>query len=119
MFKSFKVKIQHSLLFCFWFILQKFLLFPFFRTVLSLPPIINGAHSAITLKTKNVFIECTATDLTKAKVVLNTMVRVKLDLQLLRYYLLALTSEWMICGYFSCIFLGNHVFDILRKKVRG
>lgn len=45
------------------------------RTVLSLPPIINGAHSAITLKTKNVFIECTATDLTKAKIVLNTMVQ--------------------------------------------
>jgi len=44
------------------------------RTVLSLPPIINGAHSAITLQTKNVFIECTATDLTKAKIVLNTMV---------------------------------------------
>ncbi|KAG0476304.1 hypothetical protein HPP92_013145 [Vanilla planifolia] len=45
-----------------------------YRTVLSLPPIINGAHSAISLKTKNVFIECTATDLTKAKIVLNTMV---------------------------------------------
>ncbi|KHN18405.1 Putative phenylalanine--tRNA ligase beta subunit [Glycine soja] len=44
------------------------------RTVLSLPPIINGAHPAITLETKNVFIECTATDLTKAKIVLNTMV---------------------------------------------
>lgn len=44
------------------------------RTVLSLPPIINGAHSAINLNTKNVFIECTATDLTKAKIVLNTMV---------------------------------------------
>nr|CAB3465698.1 unnamed protein product [Digitaria exilis] len=44
------------------------------RTVLSLPPIINGAHSAITLRTRNVFIECTATDLTKAKIVLNTMV---------------------------------------------
>lgn len=44
------------------------------RTVLSLPPIINGAHSAISLKTKNVFIECTATDLTKAIIVLNTMV---------------------------------------------
>ncbi|XP_020575781.1 phenylalanine--tRNA ligase beta subunit, cytoplasmic isoform X2 [Phalaenopsis equestris] len=44
------------------------------RTVLSLPPIINGAHSAISLSTKNVFIECTATDLTKAKIVLNTMV---------------------------------------------
>ncbi|CAK7339688.1 unnamed protein product [Dovyalis caffra] len=44
------------------------------KTVLSLPPIINGAHSAITLKTKNVFIECTATDLTKASIVLNTMV---------------------------------------------
>ncbi|KAG9454720.1 hypothetical protein H6P81_007624 [Aristolochia fimbriata] len=44
------------------------------RTVLSLPPIINGAHSAISLKTKNVFVECTATDLTKAKIVLNTVV---------------------------------------------
>ncbi|KAJ4791949.1 Phenylalanine--tRNA ligase beta subunit [Rhynchospora pubera] len=44
------------------------------RTVLSLPPIINGAHSAITLETKNVFIECTATDLTKATIVLNTVV---------------------------------------------
>lgn len=42
--------------------------------VLSLPPIINGAHSAISLETKNVFIECTATDLTKANVVLNTVV---------------------------------------------
>ena len=42
--------------------------------VLSLPPIINGAHSAITLNTKNVFIECTATDHTKANVVLNTVV---------------------------------------------
>lgn len=42
--------------------------------VLSLPPIINGDHSKITLKTKNVFIECTATDLTKAKVVLDTIV---------------------------------------------
>ncbi|KAH7432713.1 hypothetical protein KP509_07G036000 [Ceratopteris richardii] len=44
------------------------------RRVLSWPPIINGAHSAITLDTRNIFIECTATDLTKAKIVLNTMV---------------------------------------------
>eukprot|EP00210_Caulerpa_lentillifera_P000584 g565.t1 len=43
------------------------------RTVLSLPPIINGSKSAISLDTKNVFIECTATDLTKAKTVLNTV----------------------------------------------
>ncbi|KMQ89405.1 putative phenylalanine--trna ligase beta subunit-like protein [Lasius niger] len=33
--------------------------------ILSLPPIINGDHSKITLNTKNIFIECTATDLTK------------------------------------------------------
>merc|ERR1719153_1709120 len=33
--------------------------------VLSLPPIINGENSKITLNTKNVFIEITATDLTK------------------------------------------------------
>eukprot|EP00934_Nitzschia_sp_Nitz4_P003455 Nitzschia sp. Nitz4//scaffold45_size130396//61873//63798//NITZ4_003450-RA/size130396-processed-gene-0.187-mRNA-1//1//CDS//3329552401//3445//frame0 len=42
--------------------------------VLSLPPIINGSHSKITLDTKNVFIECTATDLTKANIVLDTMI---------------------------------------------
>ena len=43
-------------------------------TVLSLPPIINGRHSRIQLHTKNVFIECTATDLTKANIVLDTVV---------------------------------------------
>ena len=43
-------------------------------TVLSLPPIINGSRSRITLNTKNVFIECTATDLTKANIVLDTVV---------------------------------------------
>jgi len=33
-----------------------------------------GEHSKIMLNTKNVFIECTATDLTKAKMVLDVMV---------------------------------------------
>jgi len=42
--------------------------------VLSLPPIINGEHSKITLDTKNVLIECTCTDLTKGKIVLDTLV---------------------------------------------
>eukprot|EP00929_Paragymnodinium_shiwhaense_P071162 TRINITY_DN3616_c0_g1_i1.p1 TRINITY_DN3616_c0_g1~~TRINITY_DN3616_c0_g1_i1.p1 ORF type:complete len:625 (-),score=215.77 TRINITY_DN3616_c0_g1_i1:168-2042(-) len=42
--------------------------------VLSLPPIINGEHSKIKLETKDVLIECTATDLTKANIVLNTVV---------------------------------------------
>lgn len=44
------------------------------RTVLSLPPIINGEHSKIRLDTKDVFIEVTATDLTKANITLNTVV---------------------------------------------
>lgn len=43
-------------------------------TVLSLPPVINGRHSRITLQTRNVFIECTATDKTKANIVLDTVV---------------------------------------------
>ena len=42
--------------------------------VLSLPPIINSNHSKISLNTKNIFIECTATDLVKANIVLNTIV---------------------------------------------
>mmetsp|Transcript_14943 Transcript_14943/g.23657 ORF Transcript_14943/g.23657 Transcript_14943/m.23657 type:complete len:598 (-) Transcript_14943:248-2041(-) len=44
------------------------------RVVCSLPPIINGEHSKIKLTTQNVFIECTATDLTKANIVLNTVI---------------------------------------------
>ena len=34
----------------------------------------TGDHSKITLNTKNIFIECTATDLTKAKIVLDILV---------------------------------------------
>ncbi|KAA8493836.1 Phenylalanine--tRNA ligase beta subunit, cytoplasmic [Porphyridium purpureum] len=42
-------------------------------TVLSLPPIINGEHSKISPQTKNMLIECTATDEHKAGIVLNTL----------------------------------------------
>eukprot|EP00727_Mastigamoeba_balamuthi_P000842 m51a1_g10755 putative phenylalanine--trna ligase beta subunit (600) ;mRNA; f:382544-385979 len=41
--------------------------------VMSLPPIINGSYSKISLDTRNVFIEVTATDFTKANIVLNTV----------------------------------------------
>ncbi|KAI8634948.1 phenylalanyl-tRNA synthetase [Xylariaceae sp. FL1651] len=44
------------------------------RVVCSMPPIINGDHSKITLNTKDVFIECTATDTTKLEIVINMMV---------------------------------------------
>lgn len=37
------------------------------NVVVSLPPIINGDHSKISVDTKNIFIECTATDLTKVE----------------------------------------------------
>lgn len=37
--------------------------------VCSLPPIINGDHSKISLNTKNVFIEITALDKTKVEIV--------------------------------------------------
>jgi phenylalanyl-tRNA synthetase beta chain len=42
--------------------------------VLSMPPIINGDHSKISTRTRNIFIESTATDLEKAKIVLDTIV---------------------------------------------
>lgn len=42
--------------------------------LLSMPPIINGDHSKITLTTKNVLIECTALDETKASTVLNEVI---------------------------------------------
>lgn len=44
------------------------------RVVCSLPPIINGDHSKISINTKNIFIECTATDKTKLDIVINMMV---------------------------------------------
>ncbi|OCK82239.1 phenylalanyl-tRNA synthetase-like protein beta chain [Lepidopterella palustris CBS 459.81] len=44
------------------------------RTVLSLPPIINGDHSKISLKTRNVLIEITATDKTKLAIVNHILV---------------------------------------------
>ena len=44
------------------------------RTVCSLPPIINGDLSKITLNTRNVFMEITATALTKLEIVNNIMV---------------------------------------------
>ncbi|KAF8466945.1 hypothetical protein BDZ91DRAFT_724489 [Kalaharituber pfeilii] len=44
------------------------------RTVCSLPPIINSHHSRITLDTRNVFIEVTATDKTKVEIVTSILV---------------------------------------------
>ncbi|ROT40348.1 phenylalanyl-tRNA synthetase [Sodiomyces alkalinus F11] len=44
------------------------------RVVCSLPPIINGEHSKISVDTKNVFIEMTATDTTKLQIVCDMMV---------------------------------------------
>jgi phenylalanyl-tRNA synthetase beta chain len=41
--------------------------------VLSVPPVINGEYSKISLDTTNVFIECTATDFHRAQIVINTM----------------------------------------------
>lgn len=44
------------------------------RTVCSLPPIINSDHSKLTLDTRNVFIEVTATDKTKLEIVTSILV---------------------------------------------
>ena len=44
------------------------------NTVMSFPPIINSDHSKITLQTKNVLIEITATDKYKASLALDTLV---------------------------------------------
>jgi phenylalanyl-tRNA synthetase beta chain len=42
--------------------------------VLSLPPVINSSYSAMSVDTKNVFIECTAPDHYKAQVLVNQLV---------------------------------------------
>ncbi|KAJ2665972.1 phenylalanine--tRNA ligase subunit beta [Coemansia sp. RSA 1199] len=44
------------------------------RRVMSLPPLINSEHSKISLDTRNILIEITATDLTKVNMALNILV---------------------------------------------
>ena len=44
------------------------------RNVCSLPPVINSNYSKISVNTKNVFIEMTATDKTKVEIVNNIIV---------------------------------------------
>ncbi|KAL9066456.1 MAG: hypothetical protein Q9157_007132 [Trypethelium eluteriae] len=44
------------------------------RTVLSMPPIINSNHTKISLDTKNVYIDITATDKTKVEIVNHILV---------------------------------------------
>ncbi|XP_022085574.1 phenylalanine--tRNA ligase beta subunit-like [Acanthaster planci] len=44
------------------------------NVVLSMPPIINGDHTKITLETKNVFIDITGTDLNKVQTSLDILV---------------------------------------------
>ena len=44
------------------------------RRVASMPPVINGALSAITLDTRDILVECTGTDSRKCGIVLNTVV---------------------------------------------
>ena len=41
--------------------------------MLSFPPIINSEHSKITVNTRNIFVDLTATDQTKLSVVTNIM----------------------------------------------
>ena len=68
------------------------------RVVCSLPPIINGEHSKLTLATKNVFVECTATDLTKAHVVLNAVVTMFSE-----YAAIPFTAEAVDVSVFECV----------------
>ncbi|MDH4123774.1 MAG: phenylalanine--tRNA ligase subunit beta, partial [Thermoplasmata archaeon] len=44
------------------------------ETVLSFPPIINGITTAITEETKNIFVDCTGTDLNALKASVNVLV---------------------------------------------
>lgn len=53
--------------------------------VLSMPPIINGDHTKITLNTENVFIECTATDLTKVRRIFTSIYSISLVCLLMGY----------------------------------
>ncbi|KAK4523657.1 hypothetical protein GAYE_PCTG71G1553 [Galdieria yellowstonensis] len=44
--------------------------------VLSLPPVINGDLSKVTLSTRNILVDCTGTDWTKTQIVIRTIVAI-------------------------------------------
>ncbi|GJD13009.1 Phenylalanine--tRNA ligase beta subunit [Galdieria sulphuraria] len=44
--------------------------------ILSLPPVINGDLSKVTLSTRNIFVDCTGTDWTKTQMVIRTIVAI-------------------------------------------
>lgn len=60
------------------YMIEKEELFPAFvdseGVIMSVPPIINSEHTRIKETTKNVFLDITATDYTKANIVLNTLI---------------------------------------------
>lgn len=68
------------------------------KVILSLPPIINGDHSKITLQTKNVFIECTATDLTKVFDAVNVFLKYKLN-KFSNYLQAKVVLDTMVCMF--------------------
>jgi phenylalanyl-tRNA synthetase beta chain len=43
---------------------------------MAVPPLINSEHFKLTVNTRNVFIDVTANDLTKATIALNTLVAI-------------------------------------------
>ena len=65
-----------------------------------MPPIINSEHSKITLNTRNVFIDCTATDQTKLDIVINivtTMFSEYCDEPFTYVLLLLHHLNWLTC----------------------
>uniref|UniRef100_A0A8C5K160 Phenylalanine--tRNA ligase beta subunit n=1 Tax=Jaculus jaculus TaxID=51337 RepID=A0A8C5K160_JACJA len=76
--------------------------------VLSMPPIINGNHSKITVNTRNVFIECTGTDFTKVNTIFNQFL-----LHLMRKYLSFQTLFFKELAYRKEMVRA----DLINKKV--
>lgn len=68
---------QHAQLSKYLYLIENFPIWPVVRdsngVVLSLPPIINSDHSKISLNTHEVFIECTATDFTRASIAVSAL----------------------------------------------
>jgi phenylalanyl-tRNA synthetase beta chain len=70
------------------------------RRVASLPPVINGARSAISLATRDILIECTATDLAKVRWFYYVYY---FFLSLLFHHLFTLLNSFLLsiyCGFF-------------------
>lgn len=85
--------------------------------VLSLPPVVNGRHTEMSKDTKNVFIDVTATDLTKARIVLNQLVCLFSEYSETKFSIETVEVEYENGNHYTSPDLSNKTIEVSIDKM--